>query len=247
LDDYSAGLLSAVDAAVPGWIERSVASVLAAQGLEVTAEIAERARAAGQLARTDIETNLRALLSADVDEQRTTPLAVVRAAVSHATEVLAAAGATPVRRGEFDVRAFPEDLFALAPASWAAVDPELVTPGLIWGAWKAKQHLARHRPRPPVLAFVPDLMDRSRLANVTDDLVFVTTRDELLRRASEARLILVDLGRIGSLDDFAPDVPVLAFGPHEDRDRFEAARARGFTVMARSRFFADPGEALAAH
>jgi hypothetical protein len=50
-----------------------------------------------------------------------------------------------VVRDEFDERAFPEDLYALTPASFADVDPALHEPGLMWGAAKAHAHLVRRR------------------------------------------------------------------------------------------------------
>jgi hypothetical protein len=86
------------------------------------------------------------LLALDVDEQRVNPLALVRRAVSYPTAVLRDAGVPPVVRDEFDERAFPDDVYGLAPAAFADIDPALHEPGLLWGAAKAHAHLARrHR------------------------------------------------------------------------------------------------------
>ena len=63
------------------------------------------------------------------------------------TEVLAAAGATPVERDDFAVRAFPDDPFDLSPAAFGDVDERLTEPGMRWGAAKAYVHLARRRSR----------------------------------------------------------------------------------------------------
>ena len=80
-----------------------------------------------------------------MDEQRTGPLAVIRTAVRYPTEVLAAAGVGPVQRDEFAERSFPDDVYDLAPASFADLDPALHEPGLVWGAAKAHVVLARRR------------------------------------------------------------------------------------------------------
>jgi hypothetical protein len=50
-----------------------------------------------------------------------------------------------VERDEFSRRSFPDDMFGLAPATWADVDPSLVEPGLEWGAWKAATIIGRRR------------------------------------------------------------------------------------------------------
>jgi hypothetical protein len=88
---------------------------------------------------------LRQLLAADVDDQRTNPMAVLRGAVRYPTRVLQAAGVPAVVRDEFAERAFPDDLYDLAPATWADIDPALHEPGLTWSAAKAHTVLARRR------------------------------------------------------------------------------------------------------
>jgi hypothetical protein len=86
---------------------------------------------------------LRALLATDIDEQTSTPLALLREAVGPATAVLRDFGAAPVPRDPFAVRAFPEDVYGLAPATFEDIAPELKDPGLEWGAAKAFVHLRR--------------------------------------------------------------------------------------------------------
>jgi hypothetical protein len=88
--------------------------------------------------------SLRALLEADIDAQATTPLSLLRQTVRYPTEVLRSAGVPPVRRDTFAESAFPGDDYDLAPASLAAVDPDLVELGLVWGAAKAMAHRRRH-------------------------------------------------------------------------------------------------------
>ena len=85
------------------------------------------------------------MLAADVDEQATTPLAILRTAVRYPTEVLVAAGVPPVERDSFSQRAFPDDIYDLTPATFADVDPALAEAGIAWGAAKAFEHKRRHR------------------------------------------------------------------------------------------------------
>jgi hypothetical protein len=144
---YATDLADALDAAVPGWVERGVRRVLADQDIEVTPEVADATEAAGLAAQREGGGRLRTLLGADIDAQAGSPLAIVRSLVRYPTAVLRDAGATPVARDEFSVRSFPDDAYDLSPASFADVDPTLHEPGLAWGAAKAYVHLARHRDR----------------------------------------------------------------------------------------------------
>jgi hypothetical protein len=98
------------------------------------------------VAREDVGAQVRALLTTDIDEQTTTPLAIVRGAgVRYPTGVLRGAGVPPVERDSFVERAFPDDLYDLAPASFADLDPALQEKGLEWGAAKAFEHKRRHQ------------------------------------------------------------------------------------------------------
>jgi len=142
---YARELADGVDAALAGWVRRSVERVLQAQGRSLTAEIGDRAAAAGEAARAEIVPRLRRLLEADIDVQRTNPLAVIRGAVTWPTEVLRAAGARPVARDAPSERHFPADIYDLTPANFADLDPSLHGPGMAWGAAKAHVHLRRRR------------------------------------------------------------------------------------------------------
>ena len=137
MDAYAQALHAAAVAALPGWVRRCVRS--RASGLD------EEAAEAGRRAALDVGERLRALVDTDIDEQRTNPLSVLRGAVVYPTEVLKAAGVAPVARDAFVERAFPDDIYNLAPASWRDIDESLQEPGLVWGAWKAKQFLERRR------------------------------------------------------------------------------------------------------
>ncbi|MGH9069555.1 MAG: hypothetical protein ACRD0J_18975 [Acidimicrobiales bacterium] len=144
--DYAEALVGAVDAALPGWVERSVTALVTAYRGRPVPEVAEEAARAGGLARAEVVPRLRALVEADVDAQATTPLALLRRAVSYPAGVLRAAGVPPVERDDFSRAAFPDDDYGLTPSSWGDVDPALTEPGLAWGAAKALAHLRRHRP-----------------------------------------------------------------------------------------------------
>ena len=136
-----------MDAALPRWVERSVARVLAAWlGGPPDPEVLEAAREAGMQAAEEIGPAVRALVEADIDAQRTTPLALLRSAVRYPTRVLQQAGVPPVERDPIQVRLLPEDLYDLSPASFADVDPSLAEPGMVWGAAKALAHRRRHAP-----------------------------------------------------------------------------------------------------
>ncbi|MEY2403138.1 MAG: hypothetical protein QOD38_689 [Acidimicrobiaceae bacterium] len=144
--EYGRQLADAIEAALPGWVSRSVEGRWRDwQGTDASPELVDAGRAAGERAAADVAVAVRALLELDVDEQRVNPLALVRRAVSYPTDVLRAAGVPPVVRGEFDERTFPDDIYGLTPASFADVDPALHEPGLFWGAAKAHAHLSRRR------------------------------------------------------------------------------------------------------
>ncbi len=136
-----------MDAALPRWVERSVARVLAAwQGRSPDPAVLEAAREAGLQAAAEIGPAVRALVEADIDAQRTTPLTLLRSAVRYPTRVLQEAGVPPVERDPIQVRLLPDDLYDLSPASFADVDPSLSEPGMVWGAAKALAHRRRHAP-----------------------------------------------------------------------------------------------------
>jgi hypothetical protein len=96
------------------------------------------------------------------------------------------------------------------------------------------------------IAYVPDLMDRSRLSAVAA-VTFVDRPDDLPSAAIDADLVVVDLGRPGVLDALATiATPTIGFGSHVDRELLEAAKAAGCDqVMPRSAFFRHAAELLA--
>ncbi|MGH9265244.1 MAG: hypothetical protein ACRD1D_11190, partial [Acidimicrobiales bacterium] len=70
MEPHATALADAIAAALPGWVERSVARY---------ADVADPAvagatREAGRRAAEEVGGQVRVLLAADIDEQRTTPL-----------------------------------------------------------------------------------------------------------------------------------------------------------------------------
>jgi hypothetical protein len=141
LHRYAGELADAIERELPGWVIRSVERRLPP---EEDGAAMDQAGAAGQRARLETGAQIRELLEQDIDEQRTTPLALLRAAVVYPTGVLRDAGVPPVGRDEFALDAFPDDDYDLAPAAFADVHPSLHEPAIAWGAAKAYVHLHRH-------------------------------------------------------------------------------------------------------
>jgi len=144
VDEHATALVEAIDAALPGWVERSVRRRLADAGRPFDPPTAEATAAAAERAGHEVGDAVRALLERDIDEQATTPLSLLRGAVRYPTAVLGQFGVPPVERDEVQEQLFPDDPYDLTPASFADVDPALADPGLAWGAAKAFAHIQRH-------------------------------------------------------------------------------------------------------
>ena len=145
LDQYAGALSDAIEAALPGWVVTCVERVMVAWSGSCSEQILTASRTVGERAAEDIGAEVRRLVAADVDEQWTTPLEIVRSAVRYPTAVLAELGVPPVERDDFSISRFPEDVYDLSPASLADVDPDLAEPAIVWGAAKAFEHKRRHR------------------------------------------------------------------------------------------------------
>ena len=241
-DRAAAAVLAGLDRHLASyWAGRVVPLVEAWNGCPATPDDAARVGAAAEAAASTAIDGLRRLFGADIDEQWTTPIDVVRRSTGELSELLAGMGVAPVVRDEFEERAFPDDPYGLAPRTLADIDASLQEPALLWGAAKARLHLERHagpsdRPEPAVVAFAPDLMDQSRL-RAAGDVVLVRHASQLLDHT--ARLVLVDVTRPGVLE-VVGDVPapVIGFFPHVDDELAAAASAAGCDeVLPRSVFF----------
>jgi DNA-binding NarL/FixJ family response regulator len=97
-----------------------------------------------------------------------------------------------------------------------------------------------------VVAYVTDLMDRSKVQSALADATFA--RDPAA--AAGADVVVVDLARfgdaVGSIREHAPNARIVAFGPHVDDALLRRASDDGAdVVMPRSQFFRDPAAAVA--
>ena len=136
----SAGLAlgEAVLTALPGWAERVVVE-RAGPDHEVAG------REAGERVAEAVARPLAQLFSADVDEQRGTPLTLLRAHHGPVTDLLHQLGVVARPRDETDVAAAPGDVYSVAPRSWRDLGEAVHEAGLRWGVAKAFAHRARHR------------------------------------------------------------------------------------------------------
>ncbi|HWH35252.1 MAG TPA: hypothetical protein VNT56_08035 [Acidimicrobiales bacterium] len=144
MDDVSDRLAAAVEGTLPSWVERSVRGRLRDWRGAADPQTMAAATTAGFRAAEEVGAELRRLLAADIDQQWTNPLAILRGAVCYPTEVLRAAGVPPVVRDDYDQAHFPDDDYGLVPRTFADIDPSLADLGLAWGAAKAYAHQQRH-------------------------------------------------------------------------------------------------------
>ena len=100
-----------------------------------------------------------------------------------------------------------------------------------------------------VAAYVPDLMDRSRVSAAAEKVgvkvVFVPGLDKV---PSDAELVVVDLARPGAVEGLAglDGRRSVGFASHVDRDLIKRSKAAGCDeVLARSAFFSRLGRILA--
>jgi hypothetical protein len=96
-----------------------------------------------------------------------------------------------------------------------------------------------------VVAYVPDLMDRSKVA-AAGDVTFVTDPSQLVHAAEAADVVVVDLTRSGVLEVVpALGAPVIGFANHTQKELLDAARAAGCReALPRSAFFTRLDELL---
>ncbi|HEY5663444.1 MAG TPA: hypothetical protein VIS05_05350 [Ilumatobacter sp.] len=142
--DPTAELVAVAAEVTAPWLRRVVEHAARRGGVDP----AGFADAIGRVVDTEAATvigRLERLLATDVDRQHGNPLAVFRDAVAGPTELLRSLGAAAPRRDPFAAERFPDDAYALGPATWSDIDPRLHEPGLRWGAWKAMTVLRRRR------------------------------------------------------------------------------------------------------
>lgn len=145
LRGYAQALVDAVEAALPGWVKRCVLIRAEQSGVPVDDDVLRAIGDAADRATDAVTGKLHELLDTDIDDQQGSPLEILRSAVQYPGAVLHWMGVPPVVRDDFAEREFPDDIYALTPASFTDVDDTLHEPGLRWGAAKAHVHLARRR------------------------------------------------------------------------------------------------------
>ncbi len=96
-----------------------------------------------------------------------------------------------------------------------------------------------------VVAYVPDLMDRSKVAAAASGVVFVSSPAALADHA-DADLVVVDLSRPGVVDALPAGPRLIGFASHVDTDLLARAKAAGCDAMPRSKFFGNVGTLLGA-
>ena len=93
IEEQARALADGIEAALPAWVERCVDAVVQqVTGAAPDETVLAAAREAGRVARSEVGGQVRELLALDIDEQRTTPLTLVRDAVRYPAGVLRAAG-----------------------------------------------------------------------------------------------------------------------------------------------------------
>ncbi len=246
---HSMALLDALRINVERWAVNSLVSRSPATAHKRVQEGADRISAQ---VRNSVLPDLVALLGADIDHQWTSPLEIVRTLVGPITSELQSLNVPAPHRDASSVALHPDDLYNLAPATFADVHLSLHDLGLAWGAAKAHVHLRRHQVRVPdrrpvVVVCAPELGDRSRFDAF--EVHHVRNAQKLAEFSShtEPDLVIVDLDRTSDPVPFRIDnAHVVGFGSHVDTPRHDAALDAGFdAVMVRSLFFRRLPELLA--
>ena len=102
-----------------------------------------------------------------------------------------------------------------------------------------------------VVAFVADLMDRSRITGSFAESSAGITFAGDPATAHDADVVVVDLARfaglVGAIRAEAPAARVVAFGAHVDTEVLQQALRDGADIaLPRSQFFRDPAAAISA-
>ncbi len=139
--EFGEALADAVAAEYEAYLGRVVSlRAGAAHGSGASAAEVDRLAAAVTAAAV---AGLRRLAVTEIDEQRVTPLQVLRRELRPLTAWLVDQRLPVPPRDEVAKRADPHDLYDLAPATFADVGPATGSAGIAWGAAKAHVHLAR--------------------------------------------------------------------------------------------------------
>ena len=145
LDPYVQDLYVAVNNAVPAWISSRVSEIASSscdvRSVEFTSTLADVVEKTFQ----EVSKNLFSLLATDVDAQQSNPLHILRTSTASATQMLQGLRVPEAQRDEYEVRAMPDDVFAIGPLTWRDLGEDVHEAGIFWGAWKAATILTRRR------------------------------------------------------------------------------------------------------
>ena len=142
-------MIEGVRSHLAAYLVSEAARVADAWGLTATARarVDDELPGAAATATERVTAELTELLALDPADQRATPLEIVRSAVREPSEVLRAAGVSPVVRDELDERHLPGDVYDLTPRALGDLgDPDLGPELLAWGLAKARVLRARASP-----------------------------------------------------------------------------------------------------
>ena len=145
LEQYPQDLYDAVMAAVPHWILRRIEEVMKSGATEVSTQVMNEISEVSQQVQRTVESSLFELLSLDVDNQRQSPLHVIRTSINSATELLSRYEVPLPQRDEFETKAMPRDIFSIGPLTWKDLSEDVHEAGINWGAWKAAVVVSRRR------------------------------------------------------------------------------------------------------
>jgi hypothetical protein len=187
-----------------------------------------------------LDVELRRLLGLGFAEQRGAPLEIFREAMLFPTEVLLAAGATPVPRDPEMESVLPGDHFGLSPGSSQDLGEEAWRAHLAWGAAKARSVV-----RPVVGLLAADISDGELFEGPVTEAGFRLVVWDGLGAATAAVgarrpvVALVDLGHPGADDAIRAlsdaGTRVIAYGTEVDDLIALRARALGAAdAVARS-------------
>ena len=135
--EYGRALHSAVERSFEPWL---VALLTARSG---EAELPDEVQAAVEEATAQASSNIKALVTADVDEAVSGPLEQMRRALTRLPADLDAHGFDRPSRDPVDSEMRPDDVHGLGPMSFMDLGNEVHEAGIAWGAAKAFLHRQR--------------------------------------------------------------------------------------------------------
>ncbi len=128
-------LAASVASAWPQWVARVIASGVATLDDRPDPEVvAEVIRVTADAIAHDVGADLAALLALPLDEQRSTPLQVVRDAAKYVGAALDALGVLRPTRDQTQVSLLPDDHHDVGPASFADLGLDVQHAALAWTA-----------------------------------------------------------------------------------------------------------------